>query len=65
LDDLSKQYGNKEDQPRTQNGKFTVKPNKGSTDTEKENVLTKTAKKVNVSAKTLVFDDRNAGSNLD
>ena len=51
LDDLSKQYENKENQPRTEKGKFTVKDNMSSAD--KEDVNEKTAKKVNVSAKTV------------
>ena len=51
LDDLSKQYENKEKQPRTERGKYTVKDNMSSTD--KEDVNEKTAKKVNVSAKTV------------
>jgi len=51
LDDLSKQYENQEEQPRTKDGTFTVKDNMSSTD--KEDVNEKTAKKVNVSAKTV------------
>ena len=37
LDDLSKQYENKEDQPRTKDGKFTVDANVASTDKEDVN----------------------------